>query len=151
MAAQVPPPAMTAISFMGLGLELGLHTKWRTYKHDQNINRFKADFGIIPESCVLLWDALRNSMDPTVRLPGNAKPMHFLLAVRFLWKYHEECDLARYFGMRSKTTARKWWKIYVIKIEKLLDRKVRKHFMTVSLLFMTVSLLFSQLLLFPSF
>jgi hypothetical protein len=79
-------------------------------------------------------------MDPTVRLPEHAKPMHFLLAVRFLWKYHEERDLARYFGMRSKTTAPKWWKIYVIKIEKLLDRKVRKHFMTLSL-FMTVSFL----------
>jgi hypothetical protein len=73
MAAQVPPPAMTAIEFMGLGLEIGGHTRWRTYKHEANIKRFKEAYGVIPESCVLLWDALRNSMDPTIRLLKNGR------------------------------------------------------------------------------
>jgi hypothetical protein len=125
--AQVPPPAMTAIEFMGLGLEIGGHTRWRTYKHEANVKRFKQAFGVIPETCVLLWDALRNSMNATVRLQKNDKPMHLLVAIRFLWTYHEEYDIARFFSFRSVVTGRKWWKIYVKKIEKLLDRKVRKQ------------------------
>ena len=62
---------MTAIEFMGLGLDIGRHTLWRTYKHEANIKRFKEAFGVIPETCVLLRDALRNSMDATVRLRKN--------------------------------------------------------------------------------
>ena len=125
--AQVPPPAMTAIEFMGLGLEIGGHTRWQTYKHETNVKRFKQAFGVIPETCVLLWDALRNSMDATVRLQKNDKPMHLLVGIRFLWTYHEENEIARFFSFRSVVTGRKWWKIYVKKIEKLLDRKVRKQ------------------------
>jgi hypothetical protein len=52
--AQVPPPAMTAIEFMELGLEIGGHAKWRTYLHHTNIKRFKQAFGVIPETCVLM-------------------------------------------------------------------------------------------------
>jgi len=125
--AQVPPQAMTAIEFMGLGLEIGGHTRWQTYKHEANVKWFKQAFGVIPETCVLLWDALRNSMDATVRLQKNDKPMHLLVAIRFLWTYHEEYEIARFFSFRSVVTGRKWWKIYVKKIEKLLDRKVRKQ------------------------
>jgi hypothetical protein len=125
--AQVSPPAMTAIKFMELGLEIGGHALWRTYKHEANIKRFKEAFGVIPETCVLLWDALRNSMDATVRLQKKDKPIHLLVAIRFLWTYHEEYDIARFFSFRSVVTGRKWWKIYVKKIEKLLDRKVRKQ------------------------
>jgi hypothetical protein len=79
--AQVPPPPMTAIKFMGLGLEIGKHTRWHTYKHEANIKRFKQAFGVIPETCVLLWDALRNSMDATIRLLKNDKLMHLLVAI----------------------------------------------------------------------
>jgi len=125
--AQVPPQAMTAIEFMGLGLEIGGHTRWQTYKHEANVKRFKQAFGVIPETRVLLWDALRNSMDATVRLQKNDKPMHLLVAIRFLWMYHEEYEIARFFSFRSVVTGRKWWKIYVKKIEKLLGRKVRKQ------------------------
>jgi hypothetical protein len=127
--AQVPPPAMTAIEFMGLGLEIGRHTRWRTYKHEANVKRFKEAFGVIPETCVLLWDALQNSMDTTVWLQKNDKPTHLLLvAIQFLWTYDEEYEIARFLSFRSVVTGRKWWKIYVKKIEKLLDRKVRKQF-----------------------
>ena len=76
---------------------------------------------------MLLWDALRNSMDATVWLQKNDKPMYLLVAIRFLWLYDEEYDIARFFGFRSVVTGRKWWKMYVKKIEKLLDRKVRKQ------------------------
>jgi hypothetical protein len=124
---QVPPPSMTAIEFLGLGLEIGGHQRWRTFKHDANIKRFKEAFGVIPETCVLLWDALRNSMDATVRLRKNDKPRHLLVAIRFLWTYGEEYEIARFFGFGSKNTARKWWKFYVKKVEKLLNRKVRKQ------------------------
>jgi hypothetical protein len=49
---QVPPPAMNAIEFMGLGLEIGRHTQWRTYKHEANIKRFKEAFGML---CGIPW------------------------------------------------------------------------------------------------
>jgi hypothetical protein len=124
--AQVPPAAMTAIEFMELGLEIGGHAKWRTYLHHTNIKRFKQAFGVIPETCVLLWDALRNSMDGEVRLKKKEKPKHLLVAIRFLWTYDTEYDLARFFGI-CEQTARTWWKFYVTKIEKLLDGKVRKQ------------------------
>jgi hypothetical protein len=125
--AQVPPPSITAVEFMGLGLEIGRHTRWRTYKLEANVKRFKEAFGVIPETCVLLWDALRNSMDATVRLQKKDKPMHLLVAIRFLWTYDEEYEIARFFGFGSANTGRKWWKIYVKKIEKLLDLKVRNR------------------------
>jgi hypothetical protein len=124
---QVPPPSMTAIEFLELGLEIGGHTRWRTFQHAANIKRFKEAFGVLPETCVLIWDALRNSLDPTVRLRRNDKPKHLLVGCRFLWTYHEEYDIARFFGYGSNKTGRKWWKIYVEKIEKLLDLKVRKQ------------------------
>jgi hypothetical protein len=125
--AQAPPPAMTTMDFMGLGLEIGGHSRWRTYKYEANVKRFKQAFGVIPETCVLIWDVLRNSMDAAVRLKKEDKPKHLLVAIRFLWTYDEEYDLSRFFGFQSHTTARKWWKIYVTKIEKLLDMKVRKQ------------------------
>jgi hypothetical protein len=124
---QVPPPAMTAIEFLGLGLEIGGHQRWRTFQHDANIKRFKEAFGVIPETCVLIWNALRNSLDPTVRLRRLDKPKHLLVGIRFLWTYHEEYEIARFFKYGSNNTGRKWWKFYVKKIEKLLDLKVRKQ------------------------
>jgi hypothetical protein len=47
-APQVLPPPMTAIKFMGLGLEIGGHTLWHTLKHEANIKRFKEAFSVIP-------------------------------------------------------------------------------------------------------
>jgi hypothetical protein len=76
--AQVPPPAMTAMDFMGLGLEIGGHDKWRTYKYHTNVKRFKEAYGVIPETCVLIWDALRNSMDAAVRLKKKTSQGIFL-------------------------------------------------------------------------
>jgi hypothetical protein len=126
---QVPlsPPPMTANEFLELGLEIGGHSRWRTYQHDANIKRFKEAFGVIPETCVLIWDALRNSLDPTARLVRKDKPKNLLVAIRFLWTYHEEYEIARFFSFRSHNTGRKRWKFYVTKIEKLLELKVRKQ------------------------
>jgi hypothetical protein len=115
------------MEFLELGLEIGGHSRWRTFNLDANIKRFKEAFGVIPATCVLLWDALRNSLDPTVRLVRRSKPKHLLVGIRFLWTYHEEYEIARFFSFGSHKTSRKWWKIYVTKIEKLLDRKVRKQ------------------------
>ena len=117
---QVPPPSMTAIEFLELGLEIGGHTRWRTFQHAANIKRFKEAFGVLPETCVLIWDALRNSLDPTVRLRRNDKPKHLLVGCRFLWTYHEEYDIARFFSFQCVNTGRKWWKLYVKKIKNCL-------------------------------
>jgi hypothetical protein len=135
----VSPPSMTAIEFLGLGLEIGGHKRWRTFQHAANIQRFKEAFGVLPETCVLIWDALRNSLDPTVRLRRKDKPGHLLVGIRFLWTYHEEYEIARFFGYGSNKTGRKWWKLYVAKIEKLLDRKVRKQHLGFCVLAFVVS------------
>ena len=124
MAAAVVA-ALTAEEFMSLGLEVNNHhPKWRQYKHQCNVDRFKEDYGVIPETCVVLWNDMRNSIAPTVRLVRGDKPVLFLLALRFLWTYQTETDLCTFFNIRGKQTVRKWWKHYVRKIEKLLDGKV---------------------------
>jgi hypothetical protein len=40
-------------------------------------------------------------MDATVWLIKNEKPMHLLVAIQFLWMYHEEYEIARIFSFRS--------------------------------------------------
>lgn len=113
--------ALSKEDFFALGLELAGHSKWQQYKHERNLERFKEDYGVIPETCCRIWEDLRTSF----RLEKKAKPKHFLLAIRFLFKYEDESDLCRFFGIRSKKTVRKWWKIYVRKIEEILESKVR--------------------------
>ncbi len=78
----VPPRSMTDIDFLQLGLEIGGHARWRTFRPAANIQRFKEAFGVLPKTCVLIWDALRNSLDPTVRLGRRAKPKHLLVVIR---------------------------------------------------------------------
>ena len=66
-------------------------------------------------------------MDQTVRLRKKDTPKHLLVAIRFLWTYDEEYEIARFFSFRCYNTGRKWWKFYLTKIEKLLELKVRKQ------------------------
>ena len=115
----VAAPPMSADDFLILGLELGGHDKWRSYKHHCNIDRFKEDYGIIPQTAHLVWDALRTAS----LIDNNSKPKHFMIAIRFLWKYEDESDLKRFFKLTEKTV-RKWWKHYVFRIEQLLDAMV---------------------------
>jgi len=118
MATTVAAP-MSADDFLVLGLELGGHHKWRSYKPHCNINRFKEDYGIIPQTAHLTWEALRVAE----LIDGKDKACQFFVAIRFLWKYEDEVDLGRFFKL-SKKTARKWWKHYVFCIEQLLDPMV---------------------------
>ena len=113
-------PLLTADNFLSAGLDIVCkHQNWRQFKHHCNIDRFKEAFGVIPETCVLIWDDLRAAND----INSKSRVKHFLLAIRFLWKYENETDLGRVFDMCPKTV-RKWWKHYVPKFERLLDPKV---------------------------
>jgi len=131
MAATVA--AFSTEEFMALGLETGGHPKWRDYKHERNIDRFKEDYGVTPQTCHDIWEDLRNfdaeiecldEHKSPVRLEKGAKPLHLLLGIRFLFKYQEQRDLCRFFGMRSPKTMSKWATLYVFKIERLLDMKM---------------------------
>jgi len=128
--------ALTSQDFLGMGLEIAGHSKWEQYKLDRNVERFKVAFGVIPETCASIWQDLRRRE----KINKQSDPRHFLIGVRFLWKYEEEADLARFFGIRTHQTVRKWWKIYVQIIESLLDEKVvSKKVMSWSLLLRTVT------------
>ena len=116
--------SLSADDFMKVGLERH-HPKWPEYLHGRNVDRFKEMYGVIPETCAAIWDLMRNSLDPAVRLNARKdKPSLFLVSLRFLWTYDTEADLCIFSGIRGKQTVRKWWKHYVRKMERLLDLKV---------------------------
>lgn len=111
-------------AFMRLGLELAGEYKWMTYKHHCNIQRFRTYYGVTPRTCGRVWNDLRTSNDPTIRIDGNSDPMHFLLAVRFLWRYEVEKDLGKFFGIKDPKTVRKWVHYYEPRVAGLLSSMI---------------------------
>ncbi|CAB9503243.1 hypothetical protein SEMRO_160_G072100.1 [Seminavis robusta] len=106
----------SARHFMGLGLRYARFHNWKRYKPKQCIHRFKQQFGMKPQTVEDVWKALRDSDDPVVRLPKTAKPKHLLIAIRHLFKYHTEADLATFFNIKTEKTVRRWARQYLKRI-----------------------------------
>ena len=114
----------TSYDFMVLGLDTAQYYKWRKYNLLPNIDRFRRDYGAHPATCEAIWNDLQSSTDPEIHVDKKGKPLHFLLALRWLYKYHTEEDLGKFFRMTEKTVG-KWTKHYAEKICLLLESKVR--------------------------
>lgn len=113
----------SSYDFMSLGLDTCKYFKWRKYELHCNTDRFRRDYGAHPETCRQIWDDLRSSTNPEIHVGKEGKPLHFLLAMRWLYKYHTEGDLGKFFGMTEKTVG-KWAKHYAAKICLLLESKI---------------------------
>lgn len=68
-----------------------------------------------------MWNDLRDAE----KIRKKDKPMHFLLALRFLFVYENETNLGQFFGIRSRNTVGKYVKMWVKRIQSLLKAKVR--------------------------
>ena len=123
MEANMLADEYTKEQMFALGLETARHSKWRQYKHEKNIERFKEAYGVLPEVCHQIWIDLRSATGYK-KLSKNANPIHLLLALRFLFAYPTEQDLCNFFNIRSKNTIEKWVKVYVGKIKELLQVKM---------------------------
>ncbi|CAB9516751.1 hypothetical protein SEMRO_804_G204910.1 [Seminavis robusta] len=117
---QTTAKAYSARHFMNLGLRYARFPNWKHYKESRSIERFKQHFGMKPETVADCWLLLRESNDPDIRLEKKAKPKHLLIAIRHLFKYHTEADLASFFNIKTEKTVRKWAKLYVKRISRLL-------------------------------
>jgi hypothetical protein len=114
-----------AEDFMALGLgSIAKIHRWTQYKHHVNIAKFTSFYGGTPETCAEIWKDLMEHSDPLVNVGNKGKPTHLLLALRFLWKYQEQIDIAQFFGIQSEKTVGKWIRIYVVKLALLLQSKV---------------------------
>lgn len=118
MAALATP--FSELEFLGLGLETCNYPRWWRYQEHANIERFKEHFGVTPKTCRDVWERLRRSVNPAIRLDAKAKPIHLLMAIIHLWAYDTEAPFSRLFGL-TKKTAWKWKDIYVQKIALLFD------------------------------
>ena len=113
--------------FLQLGLENAKYFKWQKYQPHCNIDRFKKQYGVTPQTAADVWQLLREQpVGHGSRLEPNSKPIHLLMSFHFLFKYPEEEELGLFFLILSPKTVGKWTKHYVIKIAGLLDNLMGK-------------------------
>jgi len=109
--------------FLKLGLETAGFIRWKTYKEDANVERFRGWYGCSPTTCETIWIALQRSNNDECRIGRDANPLHLLLALRFLNAYCTEKELSGMFNMSEKS-ARKWSGRYTRSIQLLLEEMV---------------------------
>ena len=127
MAQKATP--FSARDFLKLGLETANYPKWESYKESTLLGRFKKHFYVTPQTCADAWEMMRNfPVGNESRLEEDARPVHLLLACRFLFTYGTEDELASFFGakhrLRAPKSVAKWCKIYVRKLAGLLEKKM---------------------------
>jgi hypothetical protein len=117
---------VSAAKFMAIGLDLAGFKNWRGSNERTNIRRFTGRYGPTPLTCENIWDDLQTSPNEACRINNSIvqRPPLLLLALRFLWAYPTEENLAAEFQMSPKTV-RKWAALMVMKIHLLLPQKVR--------------------------
>jgi hypothetical protein len=125
MAANGKATPFGAEDFMALGLgTIAKIHRWKQHKTHASVAKFVKFYGCTPETCAQVWKDLTEHPDAEVNVGSKGKPSHLLLALRFLWKYQEQSDLAQFFGIQTEKTVGKWVRIYVGKLALLLQSKV---------------------------
>jgi hypothetical protein len=113
--------------FMALGLgTIAKVLRWKQHKRHISVAKFTKFYGATAATCAEMWKDLTEHPDPSVNVGSKGKPKHLLLALRFLWKYQEQNDIAQFFGIQCDKTVGKWVKIYVTKLSLLLQSKVSR-------------------------
>jgi hypothetical protein len=116
--------------FMALGMQLAGPSTWRRNIEATNVKAFVTHYGAPPKVCSAMWFDIESSEEDP--LGQWDKPLHLLLALRFLKAYPTDAELCAFFDINSRITITKWRNIYVNRIGKLLLTKVRhmKQYMT---------------------
>jgi hypothetical protein len=110
--------------FMVLGLDLAGPLTWRRNIEATNVEAFVTHYGASPKVCAAMWVDIENSQEDP--LGQWDLPMYLLLGLRFLKAYPKDVELCAFFDINSRVTMTKWRKIYIDRISKLLQRKVRQ-------------------------
>lgn len=116
---------LAASDFMKLGLETAMFKGWENHQAATQANNCSSAHGVSPETSRDIWNRIKAFEDEHSKLPNGTKPIHLLLAHRFLWKCHDEKELGRFFGM-CENTVRKWVRTILPRIQLLLEPEVRK-------------------------
>ena len=117
-------PAYSAHQFMVLGLKIAKILNWQRRKEKTNIDAFRRKYSGTPQTVEDIYNKMRLSADLRIRLRANAKPMHLLLALRFIRKYEAEEDLGNFFGILSRTTVEKYLNEYMPRIHLLMVNRL---------------------------
>ena len=117
-------PAYSAHQFMVLGLKNAKILNWQCRKENTNIDAFRRKYSGTPQTVEDIYNKMRLSADVRIRLRANAKPMHLLLALRFIRKYEAEEDLGNFFGILSRTTVEKYLNEYMPRIHLLMVNRL---------------------------
>jgi len=93
----------------------------RTYK--SNIERFKAHYGSSPEVCLTIWEDLKATNVPHLRIKENDDFEFFLMFLYFIKVYPTELQLSLVFRQTEKTCRKYVW-YFAERLRALKDKKV---------------------------
>jgi hypothetical protein len=120
---------LTEDDFIEIGLDTAKIFGWRRCCKATSIDRFTKHYCVLPATCVLVWQDLKNDE----KIDKRDKPISLLIALRFLFTYDTEPNLGSFFGILHNDTVNARVKKWVRKIQSLLQKKVscskQWHFM----------------------
>ena len=121
-----PPRRWTAREFLAMGLTYFKFYRWERYKEAANIDRFKHQFGVTPDTAALAWSMMIDSDDPRIKIEKGygTKPKFLLLALRWLSVYETDRQVGPHFDIHSTTTTEKHLKIWVKRLQLMLPSLV---------------------------
>jgi hypothetical protein len=121
------PRRYTDKEMMGIGLTYFKYYKWEKYNLATNIDRFKSQFGVIPETANAIWNALIDTDNVEAKLlrGPESKPKYLLMTLRWLFTYETERQLGPHFDIHSTNTTGRYLKVWARKIQMLLFPLVR--------------------------
>ena len=112
---------VSANAFMAMGLNIkNKNENWRRRSHARNLDDFSKWCGASTDTCSQVWAYTQEHCGLDV---GVIKPIHLLLALRFLRSYDYEWKLGDDFNL-SDTTVRKYLRLVLPKLHRLKQLKV---------------------------
>ena len=115
----------TADEVMHIGLQyVGYNQRQLQVCRGTLLSRFRSHYGSNPIVYSELFEDLKTTLIQNARIEGkHACLKHFLMAIHFMQCYPTEHEISARFKLDEKT-ARKWIKIFVMKIHALKPQKV---------------------------
>jgi hypothetical protein len=130
--ALIPPPAQQLLAriyspveilYRGLGIAGFDEDRIARVENPLNQRRFRSWFGSNSNVCARIWEDLLTTEIEEARIPLNANPDYFLMALHFLKVYSTEEHRSGTFGIGERTV-RKWTWYFVGKLSALKEQKV---------------------------
>ena len=92
---------------------------WQRWKRGSAETKFKQAYGVTPLTAADVWRNLHTTNIPEAKVGDHNDPLHFLLAIRFLFTYDTEGDLSIFSQIKSHQSVREVCRVYVVKIQLL--------------------------------